>query len=145
MPDERIIAIDANSPLMPAVYRLRHDVFVIEQAVPAALERDAFDKRATHLVALNDGAVVGTLRIVVSGVTAKVGRMAVAQAARRTGIGSDLIQRATAVARELGAHEIVLHAQLSAKDFYARLGYREEGEIFDEAGIPHVRMRKTIA
>ncbi len=37
-----------------------------------------------------------------------------------------------------GVREIALHAQLSAKAFYARLGYREEGEEFEEAGIPHV-------
>ena len=45
----------------------------------------------------------------------------------------------------MGVREIALHAQLTAKAFYARLGYREEGEEFEEAGIPHVSMRKTIA
>ena len=38
----------------------------------------------------------------------------------------------------MGVKEIALHAQLTAKAFYARLGYREEGEVFEEAGIPHV-------
>ena len=45
----------------------------------------------------------------------------------------------------MGVKEITLHAQLTAKAFYARLGYREEGEEFEEAGIAHVSMRKTIA
>jgi predicted GNAT family N-acyltransferase len=145
MPDERIIAIDARSELMPAVLRLRHEVFVIEQAVPVELERDEFDDTATHLAALRDGEVVGTLRIVVGGATAKLGRMAVTRLARRSGIGARLMQRAAVTARELGASELVLHAQLTAREFYWRLGYREEGDIFDEAGIPHVAMRKAIA
>jgi predicted GNAT family N-acyltransferase len=31
------------------------------------------------------------------------------------------------------------------KDFYLRLGYVEEGSVFDEAGIPHIAMRKRLA
>ena len=49
----------------------------MEQAVPPELERDEFDDVAVHLVALRGDAVIGTLRIVVSGGTAKIGRMAV--------------------------------------------------------------------
>jgi predicted GNAT family N-acyltransferase len=28
--------------------------------------------------------------------------------------------------------------------FYERLGFRSEGGVFDEAGIPHVRMRLAL-
>jgi predicted GNAT family N-acyltransferase len=140
----RIVAVDANSDLMPAVYAVRHQVFVVEQAVPPALERDAFDAVAIHLVALRGEVVIGTLRLVVSGRGAKIGRMAVLAADRRRGTGSGLMDRAAEIARTMGVRDIALHAQLSAKAFYARLGYRAEGEPFEEAGIPHVSMRKTI-
>jgi predicted GNAT family N-acyltransferase len=145
MPDEQIIAIDASSALMPAVYAVRHAVFVEEQAVPPSLERDEFDALAIHLVALRGDAVIGTLRIVASGDTAKVGRMAVLAADRKSGVGTRLMDRAVEVARTMGVKDLVLHAQLKAKAFYARLGYREEGAVFEEAGIAHVTMRKTIA
>jgi predicted GNAT family N-acyltransferase len=145
MPDEQIIAIDGSSALMPAVFAVRHAVFVEEQAVPPALERDEFDALAIHLVALRGDAVIGTLRIVASGDTAKVGRMAVLAADRKSGVGTRLMDRAVEVARTMGVKDLVLHAQLTAKAFYARLGYREEGEVFEEAGIAHVTMRKTIA
>jgi predicted GNAT family N-acyltransferase len=144
MPNEEIIAVDASSDLMPAVYAVRHQVFVVEQAVPPALERDAFDAVAIHLVALRGDDVIGTLRIVVSGSTAKIGRMSVLAAERRRGIGAGLMDRAHEVARSMNVKEITLHAQLTAKAFYARLGYRDEGEEFEEAGIPHVSMRKAI-
>ena len=130
---------------MPAVLALRHEVFVIEQAVPAALERDECDDSATHLVALRGDEVVGTLRIVITGQTAKIGRMAVRAALRKTGVGSRLMDCAAEVASQMGVRDIVLHAQLTAKDFYRRLGYREEGGVFEEAGILHVSMRKEIA
>jgi predicted GNAT family N-acyltransferase len=144
MTNERIIAVDATSDLMPAAFALRHQVFVEEQAVPPELERDAFDALAIHLVALAGEEVIGTLRIVVSGDSAKIGRMAVLAAHRNSGIGSRLMERATEIARTMNVQEITLHAQLSAKAFYARLGYRVEGEEFEEAGIAHVTMRKTI-
>jgi predicted GNAT family N-acyltransferase len=140
----RIVAIDASSDLMPAVYAVRHQVFVGEQAVPPALERDEFDDVAIHLAALRGDDVVGTLRIVVSGSSAKIGRMAVLAAAREGGVGTRLMERAHEVARTMNVKAITLHAQLTAKEFYAKLGYCEEGDIFEEAGIAHVSMRKVI-
>jgi predicted GNAT family N-acyltransferase len=141
----RIVAIDSTSDLMPAVYAVRYQVFVVEQAVPPALERDEFDDVAIHLVALRDNDVIGTLRIVVGGGTAKIGRMAVLAAERKAGIGSHLMDRAAEIARTMRLRDIELHAQLTAKPFYARLGYQEEGDVFEEAGIAHVAMRKVIA
>jgi predicted GNAT family N-acyltransferase len=145
MPGERIIEVDSRSALMPAVFALRHEVFVLEQAVPPELERDEFDDAATHLVALRDGEVIGALRLLVSGQKAKIGRMAVRASARNSGIGSQLMRRAAAAAAQLGVREITLHAQLRAREFYRRAGYREQGDHFEEAGIPHVAMRKTVA
>jgi predicted GNAT family N-acyltransferase len=144
-PASRIVVIDSRSALMPAVYRLRHEVFVLEQAVPPELERDEFDDTAVHLAALRDGEVVGTLRILISGPTAKIGRMAVRAAARKRGIGSQLMDGAGEIAAQRGVREITLHAQLYAREFYRRAGYREEGETFEEAGIAHVAMRRTLA
>jgi predicted GNAT family N-acyltransferase len=144
MPEEQIVAVDATSTLMPAVFALRRQVFVVEQAVPPELERDEFDPIAIHLVALRGNDVIGTLRLVVSGSSAKVGRMAVLAADRKNGVGTRLMDRAAEIAETMGVKEIELHAQLSAQPFYARLGYREEGEVFEEAGIAHVTMRKAI-
>src|SRR5258705_8370811 len=144
MSDERIIVIDASDALMPAVFAVRHAVFVEEQAGSPELERDEFDALAIHVVALRGDDVIGTLRIVVSGRDAKIGRMAVLAAYRKSGIGSRLMDCAADIAGQMGVTDIVLHAQLTAKAFYARLGYREEGGVFEEAGIAHVTMRKRL-
>jgi len=145
MTTERITEIETGSALMAAAFDLRHEVFVIEQGVPAELEIDALDPSAIHLVAIAGETVVGTLRILQHEGVAKIGRVAVRAAARGTGIGARLMERAAAIARERGCRGIVLHAQVSVAGFYRRLGYAEEGETFEEAGIPHVAMRKTIA
>lgn len=82
-----IVEIQTTDPLMSAVYALRHDVFVVEQGVPEELEVDGDDEVAIHLAAVSDGLVVGTLRILHHGLTAKVGRMAVSTSSRKEGIG----------------------------------------------------------
>jgi predicted GNAT family N-acyltransferase len=144
MEDERIIEIDFASDKMRDAFAVRYEVFVDEQGVPRELEADEFDPLATHLIASRDGRVVGTLRMLAHGDAAKIGRVAVRAAARRAGIGTRLMERAAALARERGFPEIVLHAQVAVAGFYRRLGYVEEGDPFDEAGIPHIGMRKKI-
>ncbi len=139
-----IVKIRATDQLMSAVYALRRQVFVIEQGVPEDLEVDENDKAATHLAALSDGHVIGTLRIVRHERTAQIGRMAVSAHSRKKGIGRELMEFAAAAASRDGAQEIILAAQFTAREFYKQLGYIEEGAVFDEAGISHVMMRKRL-
>lgn len=139
-----IVEIQATDPLMSAVYALRHDVFVVEQGVPEELEIDEHDKVATHLAAMSDGHVIGTLRILGHGRTVKIGRMAVSASSRKEGIGRELMEFAAATASRRSAEEVILGAQLTACEFYKRLGYIEEGAVFDDGGIPHVMMRKKL-
>jgi predicted GNAT family N-acyltransferase len=134
----------AGSPLMAEVFALRTEVFVVEQGVPLELELDALDAEATHLAAICDGEVVGTLRLLEDHGAAKIGRVAVRAALRRTGVGRCLMERAQAIVSERGFGAIVLHAQITVAAFYRRMGYVEEGDTFDEAGIPHITMRKMV-
>jgi predicted GNAT family N-acyltransferase len=75
---------------------------------------------------------------------AKIGRMAVAQTMRGSRVGRSVLDALMKAARAHGDHEVVLHAQLSAAPFYARAGFSERGPVFDEAGIPHVEMVRTL-
>jgi predicted GNAT family N-acyltransferase len=144
MKGERISQIEFASDLMREAFEVRFEVFVDEQGVPRELEMDEFDAGATHLVAIRGDRVVGTLRMLEHDGAAKIGRVAVRVAARRAGIGTRLMDRAAAIALERGFGEIILHAQVAVAGFYRRLGYVAEGDRFDEAGIPHVAMRKQI-
>jgi predicted GNAT family N-acyltransferase len=141
----RITEAASGSPLLEAAFELRREVFCVEQGVPAELEIDELDPDAIHLVAILDEKIVGTLRILEHEGAAKIGRVAVRAAARRAGIGGRLMERAAEIARKRGFDEIVLHAQITVAGFYRRLGYVEEGEPFEEAGIPHIAMRRKLA
>jgi predicted GNAT family N-acyltransferase len=47
-------------------------------------------------------------------------------------------------ARERGDRAVALHAQASAVDFYRREGFTADGAPFEEAGIEHQAMIKTL-
>jgi predicted GNAT family N-acyltransferase len=131
-----------------AALALRHDVFVDEQGVPPELEIDEHDETALHLVALHDGRIVGTCRLVMGTPPisrAKFGRLVVARAARGSGIGRALLDEAERRARALGANEMVLTAQTSAMGLYERAGYSARGDVFLDAGIEHMTMEKALA
>ena len=127
-----------------AALHLRHEVFVVEQHVPVAEEYDEHDDTALHLVAVDDGRIVATARVVMDGETAKLGRVAVARDARRRGIASRLIAASEAYAREQGARRLSLAAQTGALALYEKAGYAARGERFMDAGIEHLMMEKTL-
>jgi predicted GNAT family N-acyltransferase len=143
----------ARSAEMDEVFALRHEVFVVGQGVPVEIERDELDAAADHAVARRDGVLVGTGRLVrgriaedgslVPGTTASVGtvgRMAVTESARGTGTGRALLDLLVARAAELGLPAVELHAQ----GFYDRAGFAPFGEVYLEAGIEHVGMRREL-
>jgi predicted GNAT family N-acyltransferase len=130
---------------LAAALALRHEVFVDEQGVPAELEIDRHDETALHLVALQEGRIVGTCRVVRDDARAKFGRLVVARAARGAGIGSALLREAERRARAQGAQHMVLTAQLAAMGLYERAGYTARGDVFLDAGIEHMTMEKALA
>jgi YbgC/YbaW family acyl-CoA thioester hydrolase len=126
--------------------RIRTEVFVREQRIPAELEWDEADATAIHAVAYNRiGQAVATGRLLpASDGVAKVGRMAVHQVLRGCGYGEQVLRALAAVAHQRGDRGIELHAQRTARDFYARLGFLPQGEPYEEAGIPHINMTSAL-
>ena len=124
---------------------LRTAVFVEEQRIPLEIELDAADDTAVHAVAFNRfGNAVATGRLLQPAPgLAKIGRMAVHQAVRGSGVGRQVLEALIDTARARGDREVVLHAQTAVQDFYLRAGFRARGEVFVEAGIPHLEMTRA--
>ena len=136
---------EARDPAeIEAAMRLRVEVFCGEQGVSREEELDGLDGAATHVVALDEQGVQATCRLRFAGSDCKLERMAVARRLRGLGAGARLLEGSEEIAREHGASRMLLHAQTSAKGFYASGGYAPEGERFSEAGIEHVRMTKPL-
>jgi predicted GNAT family N-acyltransferase len=124
--------------------RLRELVFSGEQGIPSQADRDGRDEGALHLVAVDEGRVIGTCRLVFDGAVAKLGRLVVEKPRRGAGVGGSILRQAERSARDARAESIALHAQLPARDLYARQGFVDSGPSFMEEGIPHVAMEKRL-
>lgn len=122
--------------------RVREAVFVAEQGVPAEMEYDRWDSLSVHVLARGpSGEAIGTGRLLPDG---HIGRMAVLRDWRGKGVGTTLLSHLLDLAHQRGMDHIVLNAQTSASDFYRHFGFATEGGEFMEAGIPHVRMVRTL-
>ncbi|HEX5910346.1 MAG TPA: GNAT family N-acetyltransferase [Thermoleophilaceae bacterium] len=130
---------------MEAAMELRHEVFCVEQGVTVEADRDGMDPQAEHLVAEQDGRVVGTCRLLIDGHVARLGRMVVSRSVRGRGVGGLILAEADRVAAAHGATRILLHAQVAARGVYDRAGYLPTSDVFVEEGIEHVSMEKHLA
>ncbi len=135
------IAVVDGEDDMNAAFAIRREVFCREQGVAEAEEIDGLDPLCRHYLARLGTDMVGTARTRPAGGDVKIERVAVLKPLRGRGIGKALMARALA---DIGAGRAVLNAQLPVEGFYARLGFVTEGEVFQEAGIDHVRMVKRL-
>jgi predicted GNAT family N-acyltransferase len=79
-----------------------------------------------------------------TGTWAQIGRMAVLKAHRKARVGALLLTTLEDEARRRGVNGIMLHSQLYALEFYKKQGYEPLGQVFQEAGIDHLEMRKKL-
>ena len=122
-------------------YLIRQKVFIQEQGVPEEMELDELDSTAHHALAYKSKLCVGTGRLVhLDSRHAQIGRMAVLSTFRNRGIGKAILSHLIALAKAEGVLTLMLHSQVSAIPFYAKLGFIAEGPVYDEAGIPHRNM-----
>jgi predicted GNAT family N-acyltransferase len=146
------IAIKTIEPLIDKeLYQqeksLRLEVLLLPTGRTEWWHRDSISK---HIVALNDQHfVVGCVLLVLGGEerqknTAILCQMAVSEPYRSHGIGKRLVAKCESIALEQGIARIYLHARLTATKFYENCGYKRQGEIFEEVGLPHIAMVKTL-
>jgi ElaA protein len=127
------------------VWRLRQQVFVVEQDCPYPdLDGRDLEEATRHVVLLEgDGqeqAVLGTLRVLDDGDGARIGRVAVAPAARGRGLAARMMEEAMTLC---GDREVRLDAQTGLTAFYEGYGFEVCGPEFDEDGVLHVPMRRA--
>lgn len=139
----RALRVAASHEDMLKAFAVRMIVFCGEQRIAYALEHDEHDATAVHYLGEEQGdpVAVGRLRLLPH--YAKLERIAVRQPWRGRGYGRQITEFMLADARARGATAFVLHAQAHVTDFYARLGFRLDSDMFREADIPHYRMVYT--
>jgi predicted GNAT family N-acyltransferase len=141
MPDFSILVADWAHE-QARLSQVRRAVFIDEQGVPEELEWDADDAASLHfLVVDSTGQAIGCARLLPDG---HVGRMAVLSEWRGRGVGQALLAAVLDAARARGHDTLRLSAQTHAAAFYARAGFVAVGGEYEEAGIPHVAMKKQL-
>jgi predicted GNAT family N-acyltransferase len=145
MMSDVIIRVAKIPEEFPAIAAIRKTVFQEEQGVDTALEFDGKDDICEHLIAYLDGQAVGTARIrYLHDKTVKIERLAVLSLARGQGIGQKIMEQALEFIAKENITEVIVHAQVYIKCLYQKLGFIEVGEMFAEAGIPHIEMKKKV-
>jgi predicted GNAT family N-acyltransferase len=131
-----------------AAFAIRDRVFCVEQGVPREEEIDALDEHALHLLAVEPcetgERALGTLRLLLEDERARIGRVAVEADERHRGVASRMLELALVRAGEEGVGQVRLASQIVAAPLYERAGFAVESEPFDDAGIAHVWMGRSL-
>ena len=123
--------------------QIRTEVFIEEQHVSQEDEWDGKDtlESTSHFIARIDNDILVNVPIACARLeeNGKIGRMAVLKPYRDSGIGSAVLKYILNYARK-NEISVFLYAQLQARGFYQKHNFVSVGEVFDDAGIPHIKM-----
>ena len=98
-----------------------------------------------HFGAFSGGKLLGCLVLSpLTDVVIKMRQVAVDSNSQRAGIGKRLVKYSEEISRANGYSMIQLNARDAAVPFYLGLGYEVHGDVFEEVGIPHRKMRKHL-
>ncbi|HEK9074447.1 TPA: GNAT family N-acetyltransferase [Streptococcus equi subsp. zooepidemicus] len=126
-----------------AIYKERVAVFVVEQQCPYP-DIDDLDQKAIHLFKQVDSELRAYCRLIPTDNSIKLGRVLVAQKARRTGLGRDLVHQALAYCQQhFPKLPVYAQAQAYLEPFYSSFGFKAVSEIYLEDNIPHIDMIKN--
>ena len=129
------------------ILRLRSEVFVVEQNC-IFLDMDNKDQFSLHLMGYEGENLVASSRLIAPGkvyTEMSIGRVVSSPSYRKSGAGRELMQVSIKKCYELfGEGSIKIGAQLYLKKFYESLGFVQSGDVYDEDGIDHIEMIKSV-
>lgn len=126
------------------IMQLRQKVFMLEQN-SLYLDADNADLDAVHVLVTDGAKLVAYTRIVPPHLSmgyAQIGRVVVSADSRGQGMGAELTQLAIDTSRRFfPSVPIVIAAQCQLQTWYEQFGFVAEGEVFDDGGVEHIKMR----
>ncbi|MGL4738865.1 MAG: GNAT family N-acetyltransferase [Cellulosilyticaceae bacterium] len=129
------------------IVKARFEVFVMEQRITCENDFDDVDKQCHHIFTYENGKVVAYARLIPSGIsyeTASIGRVLVLEQVRRKGVAKEMMERSVEwMSTAWDIEAITLSAQEYVVPLYESVGFRPISEVYEEAEIPHVKMKYT--
>ena len=103
------------------------------------------DKLDRHFGLYYKEVLVGSVVVVTLGPGfAKLRQIAVAKPQQGRGVGQRLMIAIENILALEGVKRFELNARVDVAGFYDKLNYHRKGEIFEEIGLPHVKMIKLV-
>lgn len=128
------------------IYKLREEI--LRKPIGLSLKNEDLsgDVQDIILVAKNENTIIGCLMLHPTDAdnAIKLRQMAVYDDWQGKGIGRLLVLAAEETVKAKAINRIILHARVSALDFYNKLNYKQTSDVFTEVGIPHVVMEKEL-
>ena len=144
---KKFIDIDFGSSRYDELVQLRYKILL----EPLGLKfLDSFrDKEAGYLhigciECVDDKLVGGLVLAPLNDEDVRMMQVAVDNRYQGEGVGRDMVRYAEQRAKSSGFSKIIMHAMLSVVNFYEKIGYHQEGDIFEENGITFAKMVKAI-
>jgi ElaA protein len=126
-----------------SILQLRNEVFIVEQKCPYQ-DCDNKDLSAWHLMGTESDRLIAYSRLLAPGISyseSSIGRVVSSPSTRRTGMGKKLMDESIKQIRSLFHTDIIcIGAQLYLKEFYESFEFIQEGDVYLEDDIPHIRM-----
>jgi len=129
--------------------RIRHAVFVEEQAIFAESDIDPYDARddVVRVLALRGDRAVGAVRLYPLDESIglwKGDRLAVLADCRNCSAGAPLVRFAVAYARAHGGRRMIANVQIANVRFFEHLGWATYGDAEEYLGLTHQRMHIAL-
>lgn len=137
--------IDHNSPEYRQMINLRYEILRKPLGLQFTEEELDREKEDILIGAFDDDRILACCLLTrLDPSTVKLRQMAVENSQQGKGIGATMMNFAENVARDRGYKVMAMHARKTATGFYEKLGYRVEGDEFQEVTIPHYLMKKKL-
>ncbi|MCU0380396.1 MAG: GNAT family N-acetyltransferase [Chitinophagaceae bacterium] len=137
--------IDHNSPEYRQMINLRYEILRKPLGLHFTEEELDREKEDILIGAFDDDRILACCLLTrMDPSTIKLRQMAVENSQQGKGIGATMMNFAENVARDRGYKVMAMHARKTATGFYEKLGYRVEGDEFQEVTIPHYLMKKKL-
>ena len=138
------IRLAENQEDVKTALKIRESVFVKGQGIEKCIDADGLDDKSEHVILFYDNVPAGCARIRNAESGSKIERVAILGDYRGRGLGKKLMEFTIDYLRENGVEEAHTDSQYQVKDFYAKIGFKEIGEPFQEAGIKHIKMSRRL-
>lgn len=137
-----------NKEMLDLCLHVRNAVFTVEKGISREIEvdeNDALNSRCDHFFMEYDGRPAGALRCMrIGGDTVRLQRFCILKEYRNRGLGRKITKFVEEYYRNNSFTRVELDAKYEACGFYEKCGYRKISDLFEEAGIPHVKMVKEL-